>query len=156
MSPRIPSVSHTKELAMTTSRLPSLFSADPFDEAFRGFLRPWRWEVAAETPQIRLDVDETDTAYTVNAEIPGVRKEDINVNIAGNQVSISAEVKKDSEEKKDGRLLRSERSYGFVSRSFSLAAEVDDAKAGAKYKDGVLTLTLPKKATSRTERLRIE
>ena len=141
---------------MNSSRLPSLFSTDPFDEAFRGFLRPLRWEVSPETPQIKLDVNEADNAYTVKAEIPGVRKEDINISINGNQVSISAEVKKDTEEKKDGRLLRSERSYGFVSRSFALASEVDQAKANAKYKDGVLSLTLPKKASSRTERLQIE
>ena len=140
---------------MTKSMLPSLFSLDPFDDTVRGFLRPWRGE-APESPQIKLEVDETEKDYSVKAEIPGVKKEDITVDVNGNVVSISAEVKKESEEKKEGRVLHSERSYGFVSRSFSLASEVDQAKAIAKYQDGILSLTLPKKASSKQERLKIQ
>ncbi len=143
---------------MNTTRLPTLFASDPFnlDEAFRGFMRPYRWETAAETPQIKVDVSEAEGAYTVKAEIPGVRKEDIHVEIEGPQVLITAEVKKDTEEKKEGRLLRSERSYGATSRMFTLAHELDRAQAVAKYADGVLTLTLPKKAPVHTEALVIQ
>ena len=75
--------------------------------------------------------------------------------VEGNQVTIGAEVKKESEEKKDGRVLRSERQYGYASRSFTLASAVDEAKAIAKYQDGVLELTLPKKAATSSKRLAI-
>ncbi|MFN3496676.1 MAG: Hsp20/alpha crystallin family protein, partial [Hydrogenophaga sp.] len=70
-------------------------------------------------------------------------------------VTVSAEVKREEEEKKDGRVLRSERHYGYASRSFSLASDVDEAKADAKYADGVLTLKLPKKAQASSKRLSI-
>jgi HSP20 family protein len=118
-------------------------------------LRPWREGRVEAAPQIKLDVSETDNEYTVTAEIPGVRKEDIDVRIDGNLVTLSAEVKKESEEKKEGRLLRSERQYGYASRSFTLASAVDDAKADAKYANGVLTLKLPKRAAESRKRLSI-
>jgi HSP20 family protein len=140
---------------MNTTRLPSLFDPEAFafDDAFRSFMRPFRWEPTLETPQIKMDVSETDGTYMVKAEIPGVRKEDIHVEIDGAKVMITAEVKKDFEEKKEGRLLRSERSYGFASRVFTLGFEVDRAKAEAKYTDGVLTLTLPKMMSAHVEPL---
>ena len=87
--------------------------------------------------------------------MPGVSKDDIDVRIEGNRVTLSAEVKKDKEEKKDGRVLRSERQYGYASRSFTLGCAVDEAKAEAKYKDGILELTLPKKAKTSSKRLPI-
>ena len=121
----------------------------------RGFLRPWKFEAVSQAPQIKIDLTEHDGNYAVKAEIPGVRKEDIDVRIEGNQVTISAEVKKDKEEKKDGRVLRSEREYGYASRSFTLASAVDESKADAKYTNGVLELVLPKKATASTKRLAI-
>lgn len=119
---------------------------DPFhnvDDLFKGFLvRPVLREME---PEIKLDVAEDDKAYTVRAEIPGVKKEDIKVTVEGNQVSISAELKKEKEEKEGKKVVRSERYYGKVSRSFSLDHEVDQNAAKAKYTDGVLDLTLPKK-----------
>ncbi len=142
---------------MNTNRLPSLFSSEPFmlDDAFRSFMRPVRWDVEADTPQMKMDVTETDGGYLVKAEIPGVRKEDIHVEVEGAKVMITAEVKKDIEEKKEGRMLRSERSYGCTSRVFTLGYEVDRAKAEAKYVDGVLTLTLPKLVSAHVEPLKI-
>jgi len=98
---------------------------------------------------------EGDKAYTVHAEMPGVKKEDIHVTIDGNTVSISAEVKKDSEEKEGEKVLRSERYYGKVSRSFGLGQEVDEASASAKFNDGVLELVLPKKAPTASRTLTI-
>ena len=96
-------------------------------------------------PQIRMDVKEADGKYLVNAEIPGVNKDDIHVTIDGNQVSISAEIKQEKEAKEGERVFCCERSYGMASRSFSLADEVDQSKVQAKYNNGVLELTLPKK-----------
>lgn len=143
---------------MTSTRLPTLFTTDPFnlDDAFRSFMRPFRWEGGSELPQIRLDVAEAEEAYTVKAEIPGVKKEDIHVEIDGPVVTVTAEVKKDLEEKKDERLLHSERRYGYTSRMFTLPFEIDRAKAAAKYVDGVLHLTLPKKAPVHGESLVVE
>ena len=140
---------------MNELRLPDLFDLDPMPSAFRDLWRPWRGEAAERTPQIRIDLSETDKAYAVKAEIPGVKKEDIDVRNDGNQVTISAEVKQDKEEKKDGRVLRSERRYGYASRSFVLAADVDQAAADAKYNNGVLELRLPKKAQSAGKRLAV-
>nr|WP_315391714.1 Hsp20/alpha crystallin family protein [uncultured Duganella sp.] len=135
---------------------------DPFrdmDELFRDFPPPvWRQE---QTPRMRMDVTETDKEYTVKAEIPGVQKEDIKVAVHGNQVSLTAEIK---EEKSadggsgtgGGGMLRNERYYGQVHRSFTLPQEVDDDQAGARYENGVLTLTLPKKVGTGGKQLAIQ
>lgn len=132
------------------------FALEPVDDLFRGLMRSWRADAGEGSPQIRLDVQETEADYLVKAEVPGVRREDIDVRVDGNIVSISAELKKDKEEKKDGRVLRSERRYGYASRSFTLASDVDDTKAAARYKDGVLELTLPKRARASSKRLAID
>ncbi|MBI1887484.1 MAG: Hsp20/alpha crystallin family protein [Nitrosomonadales bacterium] len=129
---------------------------DAFDDLFRGFfMRPVRLEGQQEV-QIKMDVSEDDKAYTVHAEIPGVKKEDIHVTIDGNQVAVSAEVKNEKEVKEGGKILRSERYYGKVSRAFTLGQDVDEATAQAKYKDGVLELTLPKKAVAASKKLTIQ
>jgi HSP20 family protein len=130
--------------------------SDNFESTMRRFFAPTPFE--AETPalKMRIDVSEKDNAYEVKADIPGVKKEDINVRIDGNVVQIDAEVKREKETKGEGdKVLRSERYYGTISRTFSLADDVDDAKADAKYADGVLTLVLPKKATAASRKLAI-
>lgn len=131
-----------------------LGNLDAFDDVFKGFFRPVRLENQPQV-QIKMDVKEDDKAYTVHAEIPGVKKDDIHVTIDGNQVSISAEIKQEKEVKEGEKLLRSERYYGKVARAFSLANDVDEAAAQAKYNDGVLELLLPKRAASSTKRLTI-
>ena len=140
---------------MNDLRLNDIFPLDPLETQLRQWLNPWRGELGERTPQIRIDVRESDGTYAVKAEIPGVRKEDIDVRIDGNQVTISAELKQEKEEKTGGRMLRSECQYGFASRSFTLADSVDESKADAKYKDGVLQLTLPKRVQSAQKRLAI-
>jgi len=107
-------------------------------------------------PDIKMDVSEDDKAYHVKAEVPGVKKEDIHVAVEGSMVSISAEVKKEKEDKKGGSMLRSERYYGMQSRSFTLMHEVDETKAEAKCNDGILELTLPKRSGSVTKELRVQ
>lgn len=134
-----------------------LTRVDPFDDLFRGFfVRPVDMGNTQQTPSIRMDVKEEADAYRVHAELPGVRKEDIHVTIDGNQVSISAEVKQEKEVKEGERVLRSERYFGKVSRSFQLAQDIDDAKAAARFNDGVLELTLPKRAATASKRLAID
>lgn len=129
---------------------------EPFEDIFRGFFRPVRFEGLPQQMHIRVDIKENDKDYTVHAEIPGVNKEDIHVTIDGNQVAISAEVKKAKEEKEGEKVLRSERYYGKVYRSFTLDHDIDDAAAKAKYADGVLELTLPKKAGVAARKLPIQ
>lgn len=129
---------------------------DPFfdmDDVLNKFMmRPVFREGVEMEPQIKMDVKEANGQYMVKAEIPGVSKDDIHVTIDGNQISISAEVKHEKEEKEGERVIRSERSYGMVSRSFTLADEVDQSKVQAKYNNGLLELTLPKKpGTARKE-----
>ncbi|MCD6026746.1 MAG: heat-shock protein Hsp20 [Solimicrobium sp.] len=99
---------------------------------------------------MKLDVSEDDSNYVVHADLPGVRKEDIHVSIDKNQVSISAEIKNEREDTKEKNVIHSERYQGKVFRSFALASDVDEARAEAKFSDGVLELTLPKQATSST------
>lgn len=141
---------------MNEIRLLDPFTLDPIEDTFRSLMRPWRLESAAEAaPRIRLDVSEVNGNFSVKAEIPGVRKEDIDVRIDGNMVTISAEVKKEEEERKDARLLRSERQYGYASRTFSLSCPVDESRADARYESGVLQLTLPKKATPSSKKLSV-
>jgi HSP20 family protein len=94
---------------------------------------------------IKLDVTEDANAYNVRAEIPGVKKDEIKVNVEGGVVTISAEMKREKEEKKGEKTLRSECFYGAARRSFTLDQPVDEEAVKAKYADGVLTLTLPKK-----------
>ena len=129
-----------------------------FDDMLKGFLvRPFAGGLAPElSGGIRVDVKEDDAAYTVHAELPGVSKEDIHVEVDGNRVSISAEVKRQSEQKEGEKVIRSERYYGEVSRAFTLAQDVDEAGARAQYKDGVLELTLPKRAPGATRKLTVE
>jgi len=130
---------------------------DTFDELFRGFfVRPISIEGAGAPAQFHVDVTESDGAYKLHAEIPGVKKDDINISVNGDQVAISAELKKEKDVKDGGRLLRSERYYGKVYRAFTLGQPVDEAGASAKYADGVLELTLPKKAAVMAKRISVQ
>lgn len=129
---------------------------DPFsDDFFKGFgMRPV-YRLMEGEPQMRLDLSEDEKNFFVKAEIPGVNKEDIKVSVDGNQVSVSAEVRKEKEQKEGAKVIRSERYYGSVSRSFTLDENVDQAAAQAKYENGVLQLTLPKKHNGKSQMLKI-
>lgn len=133
---------------------------EAFDDLLRGFfVRPVSFEgqaAQAQVAQFRVDVTETENAYTVHAEIPGVKKDDINISIDGDQVAISAEVKAEKDAKDGERVLRSERYYGKVYRAFQLGQPVDEDAAVAKYNDGILELTLPKKAAASAKRITIQ
>jgi HSP20 family protein len=132
---------------------------DPFremEEMMRGLVfKPVRLGAEEAPDIIKLDVAEDDKAYRISAEIPGVKKEDIKVSVDGSAVSISAEVRKEKEEKQGERVIHSERYYGSVARSFTLAQAIDEAAAEAKYENGVLKLTLPKKADIGSRKLTV-
>ena len=130
---------------------------DMFPELFRRWMRPMATSGFEAPGEIRIDVSESDQGYEVRAEVPGVKKDDIRVSIDGNFVSISAEVKREKEEKAKGeRALVKELYYGSASRGFSLAHEVDEKHAIAKYEDGVLKLSLPKKQEASSRTLQIQ
>ena len=130
---------------------------DSFDDLVKGFfLRPMRYEQPQEPVRLKIDVKEDDKSYTVNAELPGVKKEEIQVSIDGNQVAIGAEVRRQKEEKQGEKVLRTERHYGKVYRAFALPQDVDQERAEAKYENGVLELTLPKKAAASTRTLTVQ
>lgn len=133
------------------------------DDLFKGFLvRPMYSEGREQIAQVRVDVTEKDGAYVVHAELPGVKKEDIQLTVDGAQVTLTAEIKREKETKEGDRngqgerVLHSERTYGKVSRSFTLPQEIDDAGAQARFTDGVLELTLPKKAAAQRKQISIQ
>ena len=129
---------------------------DAFDNLFRG-VPVWlpNPETRAPAPtQFRMDVTENDKEYQVLADLPGVKKEEISITISGNEVAISAEVKQEKDVN-DETVLRAERYYGKIQRAFALGQEVDEATAQAKYNDGVLELTLPKKTVAAATKLAV-
>jgi HSP20 family protein len=133
---------------------------DAFENLFRGF-PVWMPNPETRAPTqlrrdaIRMDVTENEKEYQVLAELPGVKKEEISITINGNDVAVSAEVKQEKDVEDSGTVLRSERYYGKIQRAFTLGQEVDEATAQAKYNDGVLELTLPKKTMAAAKRLAV-
>jgi HSP20 family protein len=115
------------------------------DAAPSYYVRPLHGDPLPSPAQIKVDVKETDADYTVHAEIPGVSKEEIHVTLDGNAVTLSAEIKQTDNSSKGEKVLRSERYFGSVSRSFQLAQDIDRDASKAKFENGVLTLTLAKK-----------
>ncbi len=135
----------------------NLVRRDPLDDFFRGFfVRPVDFGAEADAPAVKIDVKEKEKSYLVHAEVPGVKKEDIHVSIDGAIVSISAERRDEKDVKEGERVLRTERYFGKVSRSFQLAQEIDEAQVTAKYSDGVLELNLPKKAATQARKITIQ
>ena len=132
-----------------------------FDDFFRDvapgfYVRPLHGDGLPAPSQIKVNVSESDRAYTVQAEVPGVNKEDIQVSVDGSLVTLSAEIKQQDVQTKDDKTLRSERYFGAVSRSFQLPQDIDQSESRAKYENGVLTLTLPKKKGGKGQRLAID
>ena len=130
---------------------------DAFENLFRG-VPVWLTDPQTRAPaptQFRMDVTENEKEYQVLAELPGVNKDEICITINGNQVSVSAEVKHEKDVKNGGTVLRSERYYGKIQRAFALGQEVDESTAQAKYSDGVLELTLPKKTATAGKKLAV-
>src|SRR4051794_8806874 len=127
-----------------------------FDDLFRGFFRPVRSNGAPSQASIRMDVTETNAGYVIHAEIPGAKKDDVHVTIDGNQVTITAEVKRESERKEGQSVLRSERYFGSLVRSFALPVDLDESGSTAKFDNGVLELTLARKAAQAGKKLTIQ
>lgn len=142
---------------MSNLRLLDPTFSDSFESALRRLFSPTVFETETPSLSMRIDVSEKDNAYVVKADIPGVKKEDINVRVDGNVIQIDAETKREKDTKGNGdKVLRSERYYGNISRTFSLAQDVDDTKSQARYADGVLTLELPKKAAAASKKVAVQ
>lgn len=142
---------------MSNLRLLDPVFGDNFESAFRRFFSPTAFESEVPQMKMRIDVTENDKAYTVKADIPGVKKEDISVRVDGNVVQIDAHSRSEKETRGNGdKVLRSERYYGAISRTFSLGQDIDDGKVQAKYVDGVLTLELPKKAPADARKITVQ
>lgn len=107
------------------------------------FIKPLHGDPLPQS--VRLDVTESGAAYTVQAELPGVARDDIQVTVEGNVVMLKAEVRQQDSQTADEKTLRSERYFGSVARSFQLPVDIDSGNAKARFENGVLTLTLPKK-----------
>lgn len=133
------------------------FLDDFFKDVAPGFfVKPLHGDPLPTAAQMKVEVKETGDAYTVDAEVPGVRKEDIHVHIDGNIVSLSAEVKQEDSKTEGEKVLRSERYYGSVARTFQLPVDIDNERSRARYENGVLQLTLPKKKSTPGQRLAVE
>jgi len=134
---------------------------NPFDDAFDNLLHgvpvwlPHLDRREAAPAQFRIDVSENERQYQVLAEMPGLKKEEISITINGNEVSVSAELKQEKDAANGDTVLRAERYFGKMQRAFSLGHEVDQANATAKYTDGVLQLTLPKKIAAAQKKLAV-
>lgn len=133
-------------------------SSDFFEDLFKDFpgfyVRPLRGESPLPGP-IRIDVKDADKQFIIQAEVPGVSKDDIEVLIDGNRLTVKAEIKKEETEKNE-TWLRTERYHGCTSRSISLPADVNQREAKAHYENGLLTLTLPKQTSGQEKRLVID
>jgi HSP20 family protein len=144
------------EINMTRLTQYSPFSSDPVADVFQAFLRPIRSQADERSPRLDIDITEAGDKYVLKAEIPGIDKKDISVEIDGNTVMISANKEQNSEVKEGGNVIRQERFWGRVQRTVSLASPIDQAAAKAVCENGVLTLTLPKLAGNQNKTLKIE
>lgn len=102
-----------------------------------------------------VELREDDQNYVLEAEIPGLKKDDIEINIDGTTVSISAEVKQCDRKMENERMVQSERYYGAITRRFTLPSEIDSQRCDAKYQDGILSLVLPKKTSTAAKRIAV-
>lgn len=131
---------------------------DEFDTLFENFLRPMRWveEDAGEGLVPRLDVVERDNEFVVKAEMPGIKKDDIEVSLENGVLTITAESRSETEEKEGERVIRQERRYGKYLRSLRLGKEIDEKKVKAAYKDGILELVLPKAEEVKPKKITVD
>jgi HSP20 family protein len=104
------------------------------------------------TPSV--DISETDTAYLIKGEIPGVKKEDVKVSVQDGMLTIQGERKMEKEEK-GKKFHRVERSYGSFVRSFRLPDDADENKVKAEFKDGMINVTLTKSAKAKSKAITV-
>jgi HSP20 family protein len=124
-----------------------------FDDSFERFCAPAAQRASQRSPA--LDVAESERAYTVKLDLPGVAKDDAKIAIDGRRISIEAQARKEETRQDGERIVYRERSAASWARSFKVAADVDQAESSAKLEDGVLTLTLNKRGTPAASRITV-
>jgi HSP20 family protein len=132
----------------------SLSLMPEFDDLLRGFGGRSMFRDLDTMPEMRIDLAEDDTSYRAVIDMPGVDKDDIKVSAEGNQITVSADTRRETETRHEKRLV-TERYSGHCYRSFSLPLAVDDSRAEAHYDNGVLTLVLPKKSNGSSHRIMV-
>ncbi len=125
--------------------MPSVFRNNLFDDFFDDFDRPVKRVQGPQTQLMRTDVKETENSYELDVELPGVKKEDVKAQLEDGYLTISAETKFDNNEEKEGKFIRRERYYGSSSRSFYVGEELKEEDIKAKFVDGILKISVPKK-----------
>lgn len=139
-----------------TTQFPTLFENRGLDDFFEGFFRPVRYEEGEKGDLVpRMDIRETDEAFIIKAEMPGIKKDDIEINIHDGLLTISGESEEKSEEKEEGKIVRQERRYGKYVRSMTVGNNIDQENINASYNDGVLELTLPKLAAVEPKKIKV-
>ena len=129
---------------------------DPFDNFFEGFFRPMRRASETGTLTPAVDVIERANEFVVKADLPGIKKQDIHITLQDSVLTISAESKKETEEKQGERVIRRERRYGKILRSMQLGQDIDESGVKASFNDGVLELTLPKKEEVQPKKVTVQ
>ena len=139
-----------------TTQFPTLFENRGLDDFFEGFFRPVRYEEGEKGDLVpRMDIRETDESFIIKAEMPGIKKDDIEINIHDGLLTISGESEEKSEEKEEGKIVRQERRYGKYVRSMTVGNNIDQENINASYNDGVLELTLPKLAAVEPKKIKV-
>lgn len=123
-----------------------------FDRMFRSWLAPTTYGDLGWSPNV--DISETDGEIVVKAEMPGMKREDIDISVEDNQLILSGEKKQETEQK-DANYYRVERTYGSFRRLFTLPSRVDTAKVKATYNDGLLTIHVPKAEAAKAKKIPI-
>lgn len=142
---------------------------DPFrfyeelHKLFNGFIsqEPWQlpmgwWSGGFAQPKLAIDITESDADYRITADLPGVKKENIKVNVDGKAVTVTADITEEKKIKEGDRVLHSERHHSDFYRRFYLDKDIDESKVKATYTDGVLNLTLPKKEAGQGKKVIVE
>lgn len=141
-----------------TSPLSRWGLGNDIDRVFEGFFRPMRMleEATSENFMPSMDVTERDNEFVVRTDLPGVKKEDINVTLENGVLTITAQCQSDAVEKDGERVIRKERRAGQYARSLRLGTQIDEKAVTANYRDGVLELRLPKAEAAKPKRISVD
>ncbi|GAA0793867.1 Hsp20/alpha crystallin family protein [Marinobacterium sediminicola] len=137
-------------MSKSLTRFNSLFDDTFLDDFFRPLASRSNGDRVAA-----IDVHESDSAYKVNVDMPGVKKEDIHISLDNGVLTVKGETRTENKEEKDGKLIRQERHVGQFVRQLSVGSDVDAKAVKAAFEDGVLAITLPKKPAEPKEGVKI-
>ncbi len=141
-----------------TRHSPFDFFDDRFGDLFEGFFLPVRTSGEGEFKSLspRIDINETDSAFEIKADMPGMKKEDIEVDVQEGVLKISASKEDEHKEEKDGELVRQERYYGHYFRQIPLGTNIDEQQVSASLEDGVLEIKVPKLEQEQAKKVKID